>query len=680
MRIILLLVLSLFITTSPVYGTDITTLTLYEKESITTSNYPLTFGHVFKQGGVPDYVAVVYNGTELATQCDVKTTYSDGSVRFTVISVILPSVLSGSKNTITLINKATTTNTGMLEKTDILKTNIEDEIRLTNLSGSGYSGSLTANLNAAIESTNFKYWLKGSVVTEILVTESLNNSLNAAWEVRFYPATSFGIRISHAIENVNADYRGNIFYDTKIQAGTPTLSTIYTHPNELMAESSRWRKVLWVGAQPPETELHYDISYFISTGAIMNYDTSLTVPESTLASAYTAWSNSDHEIMGNGSITKYFPTTGGREDIGILPTWAVMYLLTMDNRMREITLSNGEMIASAPAHYREADVSKSFYNHPISIDDRPTVWTTASRAHTFGALADKLPEPIGDVDSAAHGWSIEKAHQGSFAYMPYLITGEYFYLQEMYYWASWCLSYGDYNSDWGRDYSTGLIRDQVRGEAWAFRNIVDAAALAEDGSLDKTYFSSKISNNITKWNSEKDRYSFNYWGIDKYATILGLTSDVKYPTSPWMEDFMLLSLVHANEQQFSTSSIIDWYGEFIINRFSHPDFNWYNGCPYRFPAQLTDGSYPLTWAQAKTLFADQPSSFPIDDYTTSFRFVAMAALSTQTDKQKGQRGYNWLKANVNDQNELNEDPTWAIIPKTHTSTIPKILFIEIQAD
>jgi len=37
-----------------VYAATITTVTVKEKAGVTTTNYPLTFGHAFKKGDVPD--------------------------------------------------------------------------------------------------------------------------------------------------------------------------------------------------------------------------------------------------------------------------------------------------------------------------------------------------------------------------------------------------------------------------------------------------------------------------------------------------------------------------------------------------------------------------------------------------------------------------------------------------
>ena len=638
----------------------VTTLSIVEKDGVTTNNYPLTFGHSFKTGDVHQYVQVRYNGTLLNTQCDVKSTYITGSVRFAIVSVVLPSVVGNSTNTISLETSSTNSSSGYMDKSSILSTNIEDEIRLTNISGSGYSGSLTADLNNQISlSSNLSYWLQGSISSEILVRQILNNSLESSWEVRYYPGTSFGPRISHSIENINADYRGIVNYDVDIQAGLPTLSSKYSKSSIQHNENSRWRKVFWIGNEPPETELHYDLAYLISTGAVMSYDTSLVVPELTLSGAYSTWVSSDHDIMGSGTLEKEFPTTGGREDIGVLPTWSARYLLTMDNRMKEIVISNGEMAAHCPIHYRESNAAKSFYRHPVSIDDRPTVFTTEEYASAYGSTNDKLPSAIGNVGSTYHGWTIDRAHQGSFAYLPYLITGERYFLDEMYYWASYNLSGCWDDPTYGRNLSNGWIQDQVRGEAWAFRNIVDAAAYGKDNDPEKEYLSTKINNNISQWMSEKDRYPLNYWGIDAYASTENMTSIVQYVTSPWMEDYMLLSLSHAKEQGFLTKQIIDWYNSYIIGRFTQGS-SWtpYDGVAYRLPTQLTDNSYPASWDSVYTMLVNHHSSLTGVDQ--ELQFIALAALSTVKNYTGGQSAYNFLVENVTNKTLLNSDPTWAI--------------------
>lgn len=642
------------------YAAIITSLNIIEKAGVSTSNYPLTFGHVFKKGDVTNSIRVLANGQPLTTQFDVKRHYNDGSVKHGVISVLIPNIAANSTVSLTIETTQTNHNSGAMSKSAILSTGFDSQINLTNLSGSGYSGSVSASFkNAASETEKLNYWLKGPVCTEVIVNKQLNNSLHASWEARFYPGSNFGARISSVMENVEANFRGNINYSVSIRTGVGNLSTAFSKDSFQHNESSRWKKTLWIGSQPPEVEVHYDLPYMITTGAIMNYNTSLNIPESILTSAYSRWKSTNRDIMGNGILQEYFPTTGGREDIGILPTWTVRYLLSMDNRMREIMLNSADMAAGCPIHYREHDQAKNSYRLPVSVKDRPSVITTSEYAHTQGTSTDRLPAPIGATNTT---WAIDRAHQGSFAFIPYLITGDHFYMTEMIYWAAYNISSGAYDSNWGRDYSRGLIRDQVRGEAWAIRNIADAAAFANDESYTQQYLEEIVNNNIAEWMSEKDRYPLNNWGIDSYAQTSGMRSGIKDVTSPWMEDFMLLSLHHMKLLGFKTEQIIDWYSQFIINRFSHPDFNWYNGPGYRFPAVLSDGSYPRSWADANAAYIDQPSNFPIDDYPISQRYIALAALSCTVDYSNGEKAYHWLSDRVNDKHELNEDPTWAIIP------------------
>lgn len=656
------------------FASTITSLTIVEKDGTSTNNYPLTFGHVFKDGDVSQYVQVRYNGSLLTTQCDVKTTYSNGSVRFAVISVVLPSITANSTNAISLETQSSTASSGYMEKSGILASNIEDEIRLTNISGSGYSGSLTADLNAQIAaSPGLSYWLQGSIASEILIRQQLNNSLEASWEVRYYPGTSFGPRISHSIENMNADYRGIVNYNVDIQAGQPTLSTRYSKFSVQHNENSRWRKVLWIGPEPPEVELHYDVQYLISTGAFMNYDTSLTMPSDILSAAYTNWLSTDHDIMGNGSIMKAFSTTGGREEIGILPTWSARYLLSMDNRMREIVLGNGEMAGHIPIHYRESNAGKSFYRKPISVDDRPTVWTDEYRISTsWGDEVDRLPLAIGDTYLG--GWSPDMAHQGSFAYLPYLITGDRYFLDEMYYWAFWDISASNYNPDWGRNYSSGLLRDQVRGEAWGMRNVADAATFSSDAdSAIKSYLNTKITNNIDQWRLDVDDHPLGFWGLTGDLTVEqvtwnGLTSDVKNVALVWQDDFVLLSLDHLSRLGYNTSGLISTFSSMIINRFTAAGANPYHGVDFYYPGMLTNGSNVSTWEQATSKFTSQPTEFQPVGYAYSYYHIALAALSQITNVQGASAVYEWLLSKWNPAStpalsvQFAGDPTWAMIP------------------
>ena len=77
--------------------------------------------------------------------------------------------------------------------------------------------------------------------------------------------------------------------------------------------------------------------------------------------------------------------------------------------------------------------------------------------------------------------------------MPYLVTGDYYYLEEACFWGGYCLL-----ATWPepRQKGRGILADQIRGDAWGLRNIADAGWIAPDGDAAAAYFDEKVRNNI----------------------------------------------------------------------------------------------------------------------------------------------------------------------------------------
>jgi len=680
-------------------GQTITSLIIKEKAGKTTQNYPLTFGHVFKKGDVKDTVSVKVNGVVLPTQCDIKRHWSDGSIKHAVVSVILPKIESNQDLTLEIIAGGTNANSsGWLTKDEILATNVESKIELTNISGSGYSGNLTASIREAIQKqSKLDYWLKGSVCTEVLVSQQLNNSLNASWEARFYPGTNFGIRVSNTIENVSLKYRGNIVYDVSISTGNSLPKQRFSKIQFVHTHNTRWRKIFWIGNEPPEVEVHYDINYLVSTGMIMNYDTQLKIAESEISAEYNNWLNADTDIGGNGFITKYFPATGGRREIGILPKWTAMYLLSMDNRIKEIMLGNAHMAGHCPVHYREDEPGTNFFGHPVSIDDRPNIDI---------ASQENLPAPIGDIDN--NGWTIDRAHQGSFAYVPYLVTGEYWYLQEIYFWASYDLAYDNYGRDGhgnpqnfsaGHDGSYGTIYDQTRGFAWAIRNIADAAVIALDTDIEKDYFTSKVGNNI-EWHLLGNKSTSH--GLHIFRNMREHSDDSnpwKTRVAPWQHDFVVLVFTDMLRKEVydvnKIAELRDRWGSFTVGRFTQPDFNKWDGAGYWWPLRrrstdntgdyYNNGSWKEYWNDVILMDKEVPmgqglphSDFKRYDYPDSYAFIARAALACLTHLPGGNTAYSFVDSNLPTE-LLSTNPTWAFSPATSSITNgPVIINISVE--
>lgn len=681
LQAIIVIIVALFFSATMSYSGVITSLSLIEKDGVTTNNYPLTFGHVFKQGDINVGILVKYNGTPLTTQFDKKTSWPDGSVKIGVISIVIPQVVANGTGTLTIETASLNNVSGAMDKTSIIATDIGSIVTLTNLSGSGYSGAGSASLRDQINDGNLNYWLQGPVCTEVLESQQINDSLNAAWEARFYPGTSFGIRISNSVENVSILNRGNVAYNLSIEQGNTTPSTVYTKLGFNHLHGSRWRKIFWLGNEPPETELKYDLDYLKTTGAIVNYDSSLIVPETTLSSEFSAWNVSARDIDGNGLINKYFPTTGGRREIGVLPRWAAMYLLTMDNRMKELVIGHAEIAGHVPrVHWRETDSQKINYKGVVTVDDRPT----------YDLIADTgggIPAAIGSLDKG--GWTPDRAHMGSFSYLAYLITGDYWFQRETAYWGSYVIAYDEYGRSGGTgNPAYGNIYDQIRGVAWSLRSLSDAAFVTMDtDSVEKNYFISKLNNNLTWFCNHNQQGSHGVHALrstreyDDPAT----DSPWNYSIGPWQHDFFVLIMRHIVNQKTDLTEkaeyLLNYLGYFTAGRFTnHPTFNKWDGAGYYFPLSekggtsfYNDGDWATYWANV--LEMDQynssgqglpNSSYTRYDYADSYLAIAVSAIAGLSSVENAYEAYSFARGELTTA-KLADNPTWAIIPMAEST-------------
>jgi hypothetical protein len=554
-------------------------------------------------------------------------------------------------------------------------------VSLTELLATDFEAAMTVTV-AAVPTTisarqmlanpaNVQMWIQGDICSEFLIRDlgaNINNQLNVQYRVRMYRGYG-GIRVDTVVENTWCNYRGNLTYDFSLAFGQASPTEVFAKTAFTHNYCARWRKVLWQGSEPSTIQVKHDLRYLIRTKLIGRYDTSLVVPESTISSEYSKWLLTNHDIMGNGIIYRIMGDVAGRQDIGLLPTWAARYLLTMDNRMREITVNAGEMSGSAPIHFRESDPARSFYGRIVTIDDRPTIWLNWwNYDGTYSA--DRMPAPVGSTSTS---WDPDGAHQPSLAYVPYLVTGDYYFLEEMWFWSSWNLA----SSNWEyRQRTKGIVLGQTRGIAWAVRNIADAANLSPDGAPEKAYLIDKINYNIAYW--QTTYVNGNYPAIRFLRTQYNgpgdspdssLDTTCHYYTSTWMDDFVLLMVAHLKDIGFGGGPMTDWLGESIINRFSHPDFNWFRGAPYHMP---THGKDPITgvvskyatWKEVNDAYKDNvgPSDFVNPDYPYNYTYIARGALSRAVHLAKGRVTWEWLDSHLYSKSELNKDPTWAFVP------------------
>jgi len=512
--------------------------------------------------------------------------------------------------------------------------------------------------------------LSGPVVREYVVTTPFidpatglkHPQLNARIAARFMLKNRL-VRADVEIENDWA-YQpepGNISYELNVtQAGKSLLhQDLFTHFHH-----SRWHQVLWPSREAPQANLRHNMRYVLASRATWNYDLSLKISEQTLAREHANLEKAETGPMQKAMLTHEFGTTGGRPEIGPNPKWTALFLLTQDERAKASMLAIADAATGIPIHYREKSSDQ-----PLNLDDHPSVSFSAKKS----ASKDAMPVTVNKETP----WRPDLSHQGSFAYIPYLITGDLFYQEEIAFWASFNMIaiYPEYRGN-----GKGLIvREQIRGQAWALRSIGEASRILPDHHPLKNYFKKRLANNLA-W------YIENYSQPEKTnVSPLGciVQGDKPTQTAPWQDDFMTIVVGQlAEDGNVQASTYLKSIARCTTDRWMEEDRGYcrQKSAGYWIEIRHRDGRFMRDWPEV--FRANWPDikecrdDKPLDGYPGSpSGYIAYAraalAISGDADIPGATQAYEWL---VQKTPELSRaqmgDPTWAIIPRRE-HTAPK---------
>ncbi len=521
------------------------------------SNVPVTFGQVFKPGDVPAgaVVGARIGSTALAVQVDKKAAHADGSLRHAVISTLVPSLASGGSQVITLTNSGSAPSGTAPSVSAVLGTAFDTTINL-NIGGTPYTASARALLSGTPST-----WLQGPKATEWLLSAPLRNAsgaahphLQARFHVRAYEGLQ-AVRVEAVVENIWAHETGPRNYTYNATVSVAGRGAVFSQSNVNHYRQSRWRRVVWWGTQPSFTVKH-DRAYLMATRAVPTYDTRVQVS----GGALDGWINglgANPGLMSIGDLDPNMPSPGGRFEIAPLPAFQAGYILSQDDRARRATIGYGEQAGAWPMHYRDKTTG-----HPISIDTYPNASILGGSGiyGTFPACGGTCSTPL----------LPEASHHPSLAYLPYLITGDYYLMEELVFWGNWTLFYGESGRHGG---SQGLlVWDQVRGQAWMLRTLAQAAYATPDSHPMKQYLVSKLQNNIsyyrTNWvNSNPLGYVTNTGA----ANWLGLDDWI----ATWMDDFLTWTFGHIVGLGFTEAQpVLAWKAKFPVGRLTDSGMCW----------------------------------------------------------------------------------------------------------
>ncbi len=534
---------------------------------------PVTFGHVFREGDVSAganlWAEPAGGGEPLPVQMDVKTRYANGSVRHAVLSTVVERLTRGTASySLSAREAAPAGSPPSLES--LLATGFDAGITVE-ADGKSY----TASARDLLSSRKPAIWLRGPIVSDWQVSGALKDSsgkthprLQVIYGVRTYNGTD-RVRVSVTLENswTHAPAPQNVHYDVTVSLqGASRL----THKGVTHYHQSRWRRTFWSGDMPRLQVLH-DRQYLASTRAVPSYAPELAIPGYALDEMQSLVEQQAGDLLGPGLITAYMPTGGARPDIGPLPRWTARYLISQDHRAADAMLATAERAGSFGVHYRDKATGL-----PVSLDTYPML--------TVMGRSGVPPVCQGDCETP---YTLDVAHQPSLSYVPYLVTGDYFHLEELQFWANWNLFYWWLHGD-----SQGLLSaDQVRAQAWGLRTIAHAAYATPDDHPLKDYFIEKLSNNLAWYNANYSEKKPTPLGYLLNHESLGLTT-----FATWMDDYFTWTTGHIVNLGFPLAApLFEYKSRFPIGRMTDPGYCWILAATYWTPAVDASGKPFQTW-------------------------------------------------------------------------------------
>jgi hypothetical protein len=527
----------------------------------TQQNRPISIARPFAQGEIANFAQASINGIALPTQCDVKNRWPDGSLKFAIVSFVVPEAKANATVAVAFSNQPSTGGSEGLSKADMLSAayNFDGQIQLT--------GTVTRQLSARsmleaadachepgkdVDAGRYlcTYWLNGPIVTAVLLedrtaargfdsnTDGLpGNPLHPIFEAWFYPQNK-SVQLGYTLENDWASSHPersarDQSYALVLTGGDKDPVVEYRNPLFTHITRSRWHKTFWLNQPDAATQVAVNNNwpYLATTRFFPHWDPDLKIAEPLIVVKAAAFEGSSRVLegcahcysgdAGIGNFQRELDATGAADWHGPLTTWDIIYLISQDPRMLHVMLGNADLAGRIPYFYREADTNAGHgryfdaesggsiqtFGRVISVNARTQV---SLQDATTQACNRNYPEDwinFGGAGQDTQGWDLDTSHWPNLAYASYLSTGQYAYYEEQMMQSAYAVADSPgtracVQADMGslRQGSRGYwYIDQERGTDWMARENAIGAFIAVDGSPEQAYFKDKLFANLAVW-------------------------------------------------------------------------------------------------------------------------------------------------------------------------------------
>lgn len=439
-----------------------------------------TFGQVLPRGAARGGLRV---GT-LPTQTDVKNRWPDGSIRFAIVTAEIP-----SDATYDVVAEA--------HVPAPFAPRVPEAVVTLQVDGDV--------LVARMAATSRDRWLDGglvqewrSVVAPATAAGAAHPFLRVCFDTRIYRDGSG--RVEVVVENVlDRPDATTVVYGVTIDVAG---QRVFARPQVAHFYLTRWRRAFPLGNRPP-AQVTPDLVPFHRAAAVPPY-LRLVQRRPQKPEGVT------YEILGAGALNRNMPEHGGRAELAPYPDWTARYLAHRHPADLPLLLANADLSGSWPIHVREPERGLHVGLGPeryVSIEQRPRLWFDDRARGDDLDYIQGMPLPLREYGSVTPGPGQsplipDTAHQPSLAFVPYLLTGDRYYAEEMAFWANYSML-RTYPKDGVRGHQGILAGNEVRGFGWALRNMADAAAYYPDHAPMQTYLRQRVEANLA-W---LDRYA-----------------------------------------------------------------------------------------------------------------------------------------------------------------------------
>lgn len=409
---------------------------------------PFAFGHAFRQGDVPAGSVAIGNVADW--QCTPLTFWPDGSVKHAIIAG-RASFTAGSETSIAL-SAGPSPAGSVLTESDLAAALPEVTITV---------GAHTTRLNSLVNtSARHTTVCVGPVMSNWIYRQPVSGSNHlVVWcDVRFFKGGA--IEIFPWVENgylLVAGPANAVVTATVTIGGTQRFSRtidIKHHTRIPLIEGSSFS--YWVGADPGITPRH-DRNYLLATKLVPNLGY-LSPSGATLDGLQQTYA--PNTLAGDENATG---SAGGRGDVIARP--AALYLSSGgDVRAWRGMMVHALSSGSWASHYRDETT-----NYPLKPSNYPNI-----RIYWLGPGTPSMPQPSGGGNAT----DPSPTHLPSYAYLPFLLTGRWWFLEEAMFWATYCYMVP---SPSNRSGASGIVDAtsslQARGAAWSLNCYAQALAI-----------------------------------------------------------------------------------------------------------------------------------------------------------------------------------------------------------